>query len=142
MVNSVPPAKSMPSRKPLVAIERMPGMMITREIAKNMLRRPMVLSPRTGGAGRGSSTGVSVGFSGETTPSATCSAGATSDSSDSAVHSHQPRPSEGAACHDDGKQVVRDDDRRDQARNDADAERDRKSLHRRRTDEAQDHAGD
>src|ERR1700680_3183956 len=127
MVNSVPPAKSMPSRKPLVAIERMPGMMMMSETAKNRLRRPMMLSRRTRGAGRGSSTGVSVGLSGGTITSAACSAGATSDSSDTAVHSHQPRPSEGAACHDDGKQVVRDDDRGDQARDDTAATGGRKS---------------
>src|SRR6266852_2610703 len=65
-----------------------------------------------------------------------------SDSSDTAVDSHQPWPSEGAAGHDDGQQVVSDDDRRDQAGDDTDAQRDGKTLHRRWTHEAQDHTRD
>src|SRR5438270_366226 len=44
--NSVPPWKSMPSRKPWVAIETMPGMMITSEARKNQFRAPMMLSVR------------------------------------------------------------------------------------------------
>src|SRR5450759_994510 len=136
----------MPSRKPLVAIDRMPGMMISREMAKKMFRRPMMLSFRTRGSGRGgrvlSSSGFSCVFSCGGTMSAVCSAGAMSDSSDIAVDSHQRRATQGAASHDDREQVVSDDDRGDEAGDDADTERDGKTLHLRGAHEAQDHAGD
>src|SRR6184192_4280097 len=45
-VNSVPPAKSIPSRNPLRHIEKMPGMMMSSEKAKKRFRRPMMLSRR------------------------------------------------------------------------------------------------
>src|SRR5258708_15409808 len=142
MVNSVPPAKSMPSRKPFVAIDRMPGMMIRREMKKKMLRRPVMLSRRTRGSGRGISTGVSLGFSAGSAMSAACPAGATSDSSDTAVHPHQPGTPECTPRHHDGEEVVRDDDRGDEAGDDADAERAGKPLGRPRTHGAQEHPGE
>src|ERR1700674_2982263 len=108
-VNSVPPAKSMPSKKPLLTIEMMPGMMINSETAKNTFRRPMMFSRRTLGSGRGSGTGSSFGLT-SGTMSAVCSVALTSDRSGT-VYSHQHRPAEGAAGHDDRQQVVRHHDR-------------------------------
>src|SRR5258707_977175 len=70
------------------------------------------------------------------------SAGATSDSSDTSVYPHQPRPPEGAARHHDGEEVVRDDDRGDQACDDTNSKRDGETLHSRRAYEAEDHARD
>src|ERR1700682_2211199 len=64
-----------------------------------------------------------------------------SDISDT-VDSHERRPPERAACHDDGEQVVGHDDRGDQAYRDTEAEGQGKALDLRRPDEAQDHAGD
>src|SRR5579864_4575623 len=101
----------------------MPGMMISSESAKKRLRRPMMLSRRTFG---------SAATSGFDAPSVTTSAPCCwvevrSDSSDT-VDSKQGRPAEAAAGEDDGQQVVRHDDRRDQARHHSDAERQRKAF--------------
>src|SRR5882672_2339550 len=135
-VNSGPPAKSMPSKNPRVAIETMPGMMMISDSRKNRLRRPVMLSLLTRGSGRTSSLGLPSG-----TMSAACCCAETSESSDT-VDSHQHRPAQRAAGHDDRQQVVGHDDRRDQAGHHADAEGDGESLHLARTYEAKDHAGD
>src|SRR6266851_2465421 len=105
---SVPPAKSMPSRKPLLAIETRPGMMIRREIAKNQLRRPTMSRRRS--RGRASSA------SGATAPSCSLSS-ATLDSHQSGIAAHAGQGQ------DQGQQVVGDDDGRDQADGDADQQR-------------------
>src|SRR5579864_1259461 len=137
-VNSVPPAKSMPSRKPLVAIETMPGMMIRSDTAKKMFRRPMMLSFRT----RGSRT-AGVGALSLTVASAEISDACSGTMSDTAapVDTQQPGSPQARGRHDDGQKVVGDHDRRDEARHDADAEGDGEALHLRRPDEAEDHAG-
>src|SRR5439155_110707 len=110
-VNSVPPAKSMPRRKPFRHIERMPGMMISSESAKKRFRRPMMLSLRTRGAG--ATTAASWAFP-SSTMSATWPCGVTSDSSDT-VHPQQGWASEAPRGQHDRQQVVSDDDRRDEA---------------------------
>src|SRR5690349_16840795 len=129
-VNSVPPAKSMPSRKCLVLIEMMPGMMISSEIRKNQLRRPTMSRRRTlGGAfstfGSGSSA-LASSSSGSSSPgssassSSASSAGSavTSDLSSagsSTVDSKKRGASEAGRRQHDRQQVVGDDDRGDQA---------------------------
>src|SRR5438552_5671546 len=129
----------MPSRKPWVAIEMMPGTMMISERAKNRLRRPMMLSRRTFGGFTGSASlsGTLAGPSG--TMSAACSSALTSDSSDT-VDPQQARTPEAAGDQHDREQVVSHHDRRDEADQDADRERERESLDRRRPDEAEDRA--
>src|SRR5258708_20969932 len=138
-VNSVPPAKSMPSRKPWVAIEMMPGMMITSESRKNELRLPMTLRRRVRGSGGSSATAVFTGSAG--TMSAAWASAVMSDVSDT-VDPQQEWLSHAACRQHDGEKVVRHDDRRDEAEHDTDAQRDGKSFHLRRADEAEDDAGD
>src|SRR6266487_3899497 len=113
-VNSVPPAKSIPSRNPFRHIEKMPGMMIRSERAKNRFRRPTKLSLRTRGsrtaAGSGSTAASAFALpSAEATP-APWSSASTSDSSDT-IHSKQALAPETARRKHDREQVVRDDDR-------------------------------
>src|SRR5919109_3098679 len=125
-VNSVPPAKSMPSRNPFRHIDRMPGMMMTSERAKKRLRRPMMLRRRGGltsatGSGFGAGAGAAAAATGSSSSvssgpmSAACSSCLTSDISDT-DHSQQSGAAEAAAGENDGQQVVRDDDRGNQAR--------------------------
>src|SRR5256884_5948336 len=137
-VNSVPPAKSMPRRKPFRHIERMPGMMISSESAKKRFRRPMMLSLRTRGAG--ATTAASWAFP-SSTMSATWPCGVTSDSSDT-VHPQQGWASEAPRGQHDRQQVVSDDDRGDEAGEDTDPKRERESFHRRGSDEVKDDAGE
>src|SRR2546430_9178542 len=137
-VSTVPPAKSMPRRKPFRHIERLPGMMISSESAKKRFRRPMMLSLRTRGAG--ATTAASWAFP-SSTMSATWPCGVTADSWD-AVHPQQGWASEAPRGQHDRQQVVSDDDRRDEAGEDTDPKRERESFHRRGSDESKDDAGD
>src|SRR5487761_366279 len=133
-VNSVPPAKSMPRRKPPPgrAIEMMPGMMMIREIRKKRLRRLTMSSFRM----RGSRGGGSALTGSETTSSG----GSSSSGDSSTIHPKEARPPECAGVEDDRQQVVGDDDRGNETCHDSASERDRESLHLRRPDEAEDHA--
>src|SRR2546423_1651183 len=145
-VNSVPPAKSIPSRNPFRHIERMPGMMTISESAKNRFRRPMMFR-RRGSLGLSSTVGSSFGASwrggapSDGPMSAACSCSVTSDSSDT-VHPEQAGASEAAAREHDREQVVSHHDGRDQARKHTDRERDCKALDRGWTDEPEDEARD
>src|SRR5260370_21770576 len=129
-VNSVPPAKSMPSAKPLAIMKYMPGMMISSEKKKYQLRRltKSAFRPRggaggfwTAGAAGSSSTAASASGSSPSSSSSSSSsssgasvpslpAGVSSDGSDT-IHPHQCRTPEPAAGHDDREEVIRDDDR-------------------------------
>ena len=103
----------MPSAKCLVAIETMPGMMISSEIAKKMLRRPMTFRRRTRGSAEGAGAGAAAGSDSDApsaTMSAFCSFALTSDSSDT-IYSEQRRSPEPARGQHDRQQVVGDDDR-------------------------------
>src|SRR5579859_150744 len=164
-VVSVPPAKSMPSRKCLVVIEMMPGMMMISESRKNQFLRPTMSSLRTrggsgsltGGAGAAtasstastSSSAVSSAYSPEYSLPSSASAGSSSltglcclSDGSSTVHSEQRRPAHAARRQHDGQQVVGHEDRREQAGDHADREHDGESLDRGRPDEQQDAAGD
>src|SRR5437016_826519 len=125
-VNSLPPWKSMPRRKPRVTIEMIPGTMISSETRKKMFRWLMMSSRRTGAA-------ACAAFS------AAASLGRLSSATGHPQHVLRARPPE---VEHDGQQVVRDDDRRDQADPDADRQRDREALHGPRADQDQDAAGD
>src|SRR6266568_59415 len=151
-VNSVPPAKSMPSRKCRVLIEMMPGMMISSEIRKNQLRRPTMSSRRTlGGAfstfGAGSSafaSSSSASSSGSSSSSSAASSACSalnpelSSAGSSTVDSQKRGPAEAGR----GQHDVSHDDRGDEARDDTDTEDDREALHLCGSDESQDHACD
>src|SRR5437773_6566367 len=137
-VNSVPPAKSMPRRKPFRHIERMPGMMISSESAKKRFRRPMMLSLRTPRAG--ATTAASWAFP-SSTMSATWPCGVTSDSSDT-VHPHQGWAFEAPRAQHDHQQVVSDGERRHEAGKDTDPKREHESSHRRDSDDVEDDGHD
>src|SRR4029077_13535684 len=138
----------------------MPGMMISSESRKYQLRRLMKSIFRTlGGVGgvstralatsssevgfgsSGSSPFSSTSYSSSSGSAPTTPVRVSSDGSDT-IHPHQHRTAEAAAGHHDGQQGVSHDDRRDEARDYADAERDLKSLHRPGPDEAEDRARD
>src|ERR1700730_15827701 len=163
-VNSVPPAKSIPSLNPLWTMKKMPGMMISSENRKYQLRRltKSIFLTRGGGGGVSTSaaatraSAVRPGFSsaGSASGSSSCSSSSssgasvpslptrlTSDGSDT-IHPHQCRTTERAAGHDNRKQVVRDDDRRDEAGDDTDNQRDREALDGARPDETKDETSD
>src|SRR5947207_4169890 len=133
----------MPSAKPFSAIETIPGTMIRSESAKNMLRRPTKSSRRTRACRAGAATASgSAALTGSPSGamSAVCSSGSTSafaSGSSDTVYSEQRRSAEASARHHDRQQVVGDDDGRDQARDDADAERESEATHGRGTDEAE-----
>src|SRR5437660_11521811 len=127
MKSSVPPWKSMPSRKPRVTIDTMPGTMMIREIRKKMFRRPTMSSRRAGRARCW------------TCSAATPSAGGLSSATLHSEHADAPRPAE---VEHDRQQVVRDDDRRDQADGHADRQRDGEAADRPRPRQDQDAAGD
>ena len=84
-VNSVPPAKSIPSRKPPPgrAIEMMPGMMTISEMRKNQLRRLTKSSFLTRGSGRDSSLAGSTLTSSD---SASAAGASTSSDDSSTIH--------------------------------------------------------
>src|SRR5262245_46573563 len=128
-VNSLPPWKSMPSRKPLVTIEMMPGMMISSEIPKKTLRWLMMSSLRTL---------VALAWPWAAW-SAVTSLGRLSSATGHPQDALRARPAE---VEHDREQVVRDDDRRDQADRNADGQDDGKPAHRPRAGEDQDDAGD
>src|ERR1700751_6060422 len=107
-VISVPPWKSIPSKKWLCHIEMIPGVITSSEIAKKMLRRPIKLNFRI----RGSATGATTAACWTLPSSTMCptrSCGVTSGSSDT-VYSEQTRAPEPAARQHDGEQVVGHDD--------------------------------
>src|SRR2546421_10990107 len=105
----------MPSRKPRVAIDKMPGTMMIRERAKKRLRRPMMLSRRTLGGRIGSgSFGAPSG-----TTSAAWSSAFTSDSSDT-VDPQQTCAPEATGDEHNREQVVSHHDRRHEADQDTD----------------------
>src|ERR1700682_3887437 len=140
----------MPSRKPLVAMKKMPGTMMTSETRKNQWRRLMMSSFRrrgsTGGCGLAISTAASAGdsFGGSTAAGSGSSSSGAALPSDvsSTVYPQQARPPESAGREHDREEVVGHDDRRDQAGDDANAERDCKALHLGRPNKAEDDAGD
>src|SRR5713226_8758981 len=138
----------------------MPGMMIRSENRKYQLRRltKSILRRRGGGGGAStfaastsSSWAAAPGCSSSSCSSASSSAsgasvpslpaGVLSDGSDT-IHPHQARAPEAAAGHHDREQVVRDDDRRDEAGDDADAQRDREAFHGPGSEESEDDAGE
>src|SRR5260370_19569569 len=143
----------------------MPGMMISSENRKYQLRRltKSILRTRAGAGGfstlaasTSSSWAAAPGCSSSSAASGSSSASSSSDSGTSVpslpafmssdgsdtIHPHQARAPEPAAGHDDRQQVVGDDDRRDEAGDHADAERDRETFHRSRSEESQDDAGE
>src|SRR5436190_18696110 len=126
-VNSLPPWKSIPRRKPRVTIEMIPGTMISSETRKKMFRWLMMSSRRTGAAA------ACAAFW-----SAAASLGRLSSATGHPQHALRPRPAE---VEHDREQVVRDDDRRDQADRDADRQRDGEPLDGPRADQDQDAAG-
>src|SRR5256885_13130743 len=128
----------MPRRNPLVAMEMMPGTMITSESAKKRLRRPMMLRRRDCGGFEASGLGCLVAPS--ATMSGAWSSAFTSDSSDT-VDPQQACPPEAAGDQHDRKQVVSHDDGRNEADQHSDRERQSETLDRGRADEAQDRAG-
>src|SRR5438094_6783432 len=143
-VSSVPPAKSMPRAKCLVAIETIPGTMTINDRAKNRFRLPVMLSLRgfRSATGAGADAGSTLGSGAPSaTMSAPCSSALTSESSDT-VHPKQGRAPEAAAGEHDGEQVMSHDDRRDQADDHADGKRLGKALDHGRPDEGEDDAGD
>src|SRR5438046_6884441 len=139
-VSSVPPAKSIPRAKCLVAIETIPGTMMINDKAKNRFRLPVMFSLRVFGSATGAGATLASGAP-SATMSALCSAASTSERSDT-VHPKQPRAPEAAAGEHDGEQVMSHDDRRDQADDHADGKRLGKALDHGRADEGEDDAGD
>src|SRR6266852_9801356 len=140
----------------------MPGMMISSENRKYQLRRLTKSILRTRGGASGVSTlAASTRSSWAAAPGCPSSSGSSSASSSSdsgtsvpslpafmssggsdTIHPQQTRAPEAAARHHDRQQVVRDDDRRDQAGDDADAERDREAFHGPGSEEPEDDAGE
>src|SRR6266851_1921031 len=87
-VNSVPPAKSMPSAKPLAIMKYIPGMMISSEKKKYQLRWLTKSTFRTrGGAGGFSTTGAAGSSSSSASASASASGSSPSSSSSSSSSS-------------------------------------------------------
>src|SRR5712692_6213859 len=118
-LNSVPPAKSMPSRKPRVTMKKMPGRMISRDSPKNQLRRP-TMSSRRGGR---TLTAVSAVSSVTAPVGRLSSASATAD----AQHALAPGP---ARDQHDGEEVVGHDDAADLRDRDTDRQGEREALDR------------
>src|SRR5258708_3411466 len=112
-VNSVPPAKSMPSRKWLCHIDTMPGMMISSDRAKNQLRLPMMFSFRTRGS-RAVTTAACWAFP-SSTMSATCCCGVRGSDNSDTIDSQQTGEPESGAAPPGWPQGAPDDDEREQA---------------------------
>src|SRR5256714_10065005 len=144
-VNSVPPAKSMPSRKCRVDIDRMPGMMITSDSRKNKFRRLTMSSRRTLGGAAGLTGAFSSSSSSSSSSTASAATGSSSESlsstssassaseSDSreplvrsdvsdTLYSKQRRRADSRPGEDDRQQVVSDHQRREQAREHSNAQ--------------------